>query len=134
MRSSLKNKYLINQPKYKGNDSPPLLRIEFNPDYTKFDFGYQNDKYGWVRISPKTFVRIQTTREKYTLTRAENIPLTPTHHNFNTYKDWLYFSLYFPPIELKKGKLDLIEAEPGRKNDFNYFDIVIDPKSFIELM
>lgn len=130
--------YLINEPIYNAaKGRPRLLRIEFSPDYTKVDFGYQTTSYyvkgGWVRISKETFIRIKSTGEKLTLTRADNIPIAPTHHNFNTSKDWLYFSLYFPPIEFKSGKLDLIEADPGDPTDFNYYDITIDAKKGIEL-
>lgn len=130
--------YLINEPKYKAeNGKAQLLRIEFSPKFTKVDFGYQATSYytkgGWVRMSKDTFLRIQTTGEKLTMTRAENIPVAPIHHHFNTAKDWLYYSLYFPPIPLKTGKIDIIEEEPGESTDFNYHDIEIDAKKGIEL-
>lgn len=131
--------HLINEPKYSADAGrPQLLRIEFSTEHTKFDFGYQATSYytkgGWVRIHKNTFIRIKATGEKFTLIRAANIPITPIHHNFKTTKDWLYFSLYFPAIELKNGKIDLIEADPRAKNNFNYFDIIIDTKKSIELM
>ena len=139
MKKSTSASYLINEPKYDADKGrPQLLRIEFASEYTKFDFGYQTTGYytkgGWVRIHKDTFIRIKSTGEKFTLIRADNIPIAPIHHNFNTSKDWLYFSLYFPPIELKSGKIDLIEAEPGKETDFNYFDIIIDTKKSIELI
>lgn len=138
MKKIFKNRFLVNEPKYNSQKGrPKLLRIEFAPDYTKVDFGYQtSDHYlkgGWVRISKDTFIRNKATGEKYALVRAENIPIAPTLHNFNTVKDWLYFSLYFPKIEIKSGKIDLIESEPGKPTDFNYFDINIDEKRGIEL-
>jgi hypothetical protein len=131
--------YLLNQPKYRAEQGrPKLLRIEFCSEFTKVDFGYQTTDYyirgGWVRMAADTFLRVQSTGEKFTLTRAENIPIAPVHHHFNTSKDWLYFSLYFPPIALKKGLFDIIEAEPGNENDFNYFDIELNIEKFIELM
>lgn len=139
MRKSTKYSYLINEPAYKAaKGRPQLLRIEFNDAFTKVDFGYQATSYyvkgGWVRIHKNTFIKVKATGKKYTLTRAENIPITPSQHNFNTAKDWLYFSLFFPAIELKTGKLDLIEAEQGDDTDFNYYDIVIDEKKAIQLI
>ena len=138
MKKSTNVSYLINEPKYNaGKGRPQLLRIEFSSEFTKVDFGYQTTSYyvkgGWVRISKDTFIRIKATGEKFTLTGAENIPIAPVHHNFNTSKDWLYFSLYFPAIEFKNGKIDLIEDEPGDETDFNYYDILIDAKKGIEL-
>ena len=138
MKKSTSKKNIINEPRYKASKRrPQLLRIEYAPDYTKVDFGYQaTDHYirgGWVRLAKNTFIRIQTTGEKHMLVRADNIPLAPVHHNFQTTKDWLYYSLYFGPIELQSGKLDLIEAEPGAPTDSNYYDIEIDANKRIEL-
>lgn len=131
--------FLINEPKYNaGKGRPKLLRIEFTKEFTKVDFGYQTtDHYikgGWVDISKDTFIRIKASGEKLTLVNAENIPISPTKHHFKTTKDWLYYSLYFPAMELKSGKIDLIEADPGESTDFNYKDIVIDKKKAIQLI
>ncbi len=135
MKKPAGSKYLINSPIYDtAKGRPQLLRIVISPEYTKVDFGFQNDKSGWVRIDAKTFIRIKDTGQKLTMVRAENIPLAPVHHTFNTTKDWLYFSLYFPPLQIKEGKIDVIEAEPGSKKDFNYYNIVLDSKKFIELL
>lgn len=139
MKKSTKTSYLINEPKYNSIEGiPQLLRIEFNPDYTKFDFGYQATDYyikgGWVRIHKNTFIINNSTGEKFILTRTDNIPITPIHHNFNTSKDWLYFSLYFPVIDFKNMKIDLIESDPSVKTNFIYYDITIDTKKSIELL
>ena len=139
MKKNTKAKYLVNEPKYEaGAGRPQLLRIEFSPEYTKADFGYQTTDYyvrgGWVRISKRTFLRVHSTGEKFTLLRAENIPIAPSHHHFNTSKDWLFFSLYFPPVPIKNGNIDIIEAEPGDDTDFNYFNIILDTRRSIELV
>jgi hypothetical protein len=89
---------------------------------------------GWVRIAKDTFIRIKETGQKLVMKRAENIPIAPVHHVYNTAKDWLYYSLYFPPMELKSGKIDLIEADPGTETDFNYYNIIIDSKKSIEIL
>jgi hypothetical protein len=129
--------YLINQPSYDSADGrPQLLRIFFSDHHTRFDFGYQATDYyfkgGWVKISPKTFVRINGKSESYTMVKAENIAVAPQKHHFNTTKDWLYFSLYFPPLPLRSCTLDLIEADPGNSKDFNYHNIRIDKADALE--
>lgn len=130
--------FLINAPFYETFEGrPKLLRIVFSSEHTKVDFGYQTDskyiKGGWVRIAPITFIRFQNEEIKYVLKDAVNIPISPNHHYFNTQKDWLYFSLYFPAIDLKSGKFDIIEAENGDKTDFNYYNITINMKNLIEI-
>mgnify|MGYP001581244882 CR=1 FL=1 len=140
MTNNSKAKYLYNLPEHKsvGRINPALLRIIITPAYTKIDFGYQTIRYyekgGWVRISKDTFIRIKATGEKFTMTKSENIPVAPVRHNFKSTKDWLYFSLYFPPMPPKTKWIDIIEAEPGTPNDFNYHDIELNSKKAMELL
>jgi hypothetical protein len=136
-----KNTYsvLFNQPKYKAaKGRPQLLRITINHTQTKVDFGHQTTDYykkgGWVRIDENTFIRNKDTGEKLTITRAENIPISPARHDFDTTKDWLYFSLYFPPLPEKTVAIDLIEKENGDPTDFNYYDIQLSKTEAIELL
>jgi hypothetical protein len=122
--------WLVHPSGYKTrNGAPPILRIEFSNVYTKVDFGYQTMVYyirgGWVRIHKDTFLRDRATGKCYPMVRAENIPIGPDRHDFNTPKDWLFFSLFFPPIHFGNMELDLIEQDPGDQNDFNYFNIII---------
>ena len=131
--------YLINEPHYKATvGRPALLRIEFAPDYTKVDFGYQtNDDYfkgGWVRIAKETFIRLQSSQRKFSLVRAEHIPIAPEQHHFSTIKDWLYFSLYFQPIALQDMMIDLIEDETDDETNFNYYHIEIKREHAIQIM
>lgn len=130
--------YLVHPSGYSAQPScPPLLRIEFAPNYTKVDFGYQTKPFyirgGWVRIHRDTFLRDRATGRRYPMTRAEGIPVGPERLDFNTPKDWLYFSLYFPPIPFRDQDLDLIEQEPGDANDFNYFNINIIAKEAMRI-
>ena len=104
-----------------------LLRVTLSPEYTKVDMGYSAIRYyikgGWIRISPKTHLRIKGSEEKYVLTHADNIPIAPEHHHFKSTRDWQYFSLYFPPIPQEDCIIDLIEAEIPDNNDFNIYRI-----------
>jgi hypothetical protein len=134
-----KKKYILH-PKviksYHGN--PDLLRIHLTPEYTKVDFGYvAKDIYingGWIRIAPETFIENTITKQRYTLINAENIPLAPIHHYFETKKDWRYFSLFFPSIPQKDCIINIIEIENGTPNDFNYYNIEIKMSDCIELI
>jgi len=137
MKNNPNISFLYNLPEYKSNASPKLLRITTTPSYTKVDFGYQATSYyisgGWVRIEKNTFIRIVKTGEKLIVNRIENIPIAPQRLDFTSTKDWLYFSLYFPPLPKDIEIIDLIEAEKGDTKDFNYFKIELSQNNAIEL-
>lgn len=134
------NKKLLFHPIVQKCDSgnPDLLRILLTPEYTKIDFGYiAKDIYingGWIRIAPETFIEDTHTKQRYTLVNAENIPLAPVHHYFETKKDWRYFSLYFPAIPQKDCILNIIEIENGTLNDFNYYEVALTMQEGVEVV
>ena len=122
------------------NPNLTLLRVTITPEHTKLDMGYSAIRYyikgGWIRISPKTHLRIQGSEEKFSLTKADNIPIAPNHHHFESTRDWQYFSLYFPPIPQEDCVIHLIEEENPTRNDFNIYDIQLninDSKEIIQL-
>ncbi len=94
-----------------GESNPVLLRINLFPDLTKIDFGYTTtDMYingGWIKISAL--------------------------RNFESKKDWQYFSLFFPPIKQKDMLINFIEVMNGNKNDFNYYNIELKMADAIEI-
>jgi hypothetical protein len=119
---------IISNPDYESNGCKvKLLRVVLTEHESKFDFGYQTSAYyisgGWITISPKTFIRESGSKEKIKLQKATNIPFGPEKHYFKSTIDWSYFSLYFPPLPQEISEIDLIEAEPGTKDDFNFFNI-----------
>ena len=120
---------------YLGN--PDILRIHLTPEYTKVDFGYvAKDIYingGWIKIASETFIENKITKQRYTLVNAENIPIAPIHHYFETKKDWRYFSLIFPPIPQNDCTLNIIEVENGSKNNFNYYGVELKMIDGVEL-
>jgi hypothetical protein len=115
-----------------------LLRVITAVDYVKIDFGYfatdYFDKGGWIRISNSTFLRDTATKNIYKLINAENIPIAPQVHNFNSTNEWKYFSLVFEPLPNNTKQFDLIEEEPGDKNSFNFKKIVLDNSTALELV
>jgi hypothetical protein len=121
-----------------GESNPKLLRINLFPEFTKIDFGYiTTDKYdngGWIKISPNTFIENIQTKIRYTLTNAEGITIAPAKLNFESTKDWRYFSLFFPPIPQKDCSLNIIEKENGTKNDFNYYDVSLKIEDGVEVV
>jgi hypothetical protein len=120
-----------------GESNPVLLRINLFPEFTKVDFGYTtSDKYyngGWIKISPDTFIEDTVTKERYTLTNATGITIAPAKRNFESKKDWQYFSLFFPPIKQKDTLINIIEKVKGNKNEFNYFNIELKMADGIEI-
>ena len=121
-----------------GESNPLLLRINLFPEFTKIDFGYTTtDKYnkgGWIKISPQTFIEDVVTKERYTLTNATGITIAPAKRNFESNKDWQYFSLFFPPIKQKDTFINIIEKVKGNKNDFNYYNIELKMADAIEML
>jgi hypothetical protein len=121
-----------------GRTTPKLLRIQLSPAFTKIDFGYiTNSIYingGWIKMAPTTFIENNVSKERYVLTKAEGIPLAPTKHNFQSKKDWRYFSLYFPPIPQENSVINIIEKVNGTPNDFNYYGIELQLGEGIEIV
>lgn len=135
--------YIISNPAHKRiNDNVQLLRISLTDLETKIDFGYQATSYyingGWIKISPKTFIRVKGSNKKLILSNATDIPYGPEKLHFNSSIEWRYFSLYFPSLlhqgDSKKAQLydpavtgiesiDLIENEKGSDTDFNFYGI-----------
>lgn len=120
-----------------GESNPILLRISLYPDVTKIDFGYvTTDKYdngGWIKIAPETFIENTVTKNRFVLTNASGITIAPAKHNFESKKDWQYFSLYFPPLPQKDCTLNIIEKIKGNKNNFNYNDVALKMENAIEI-
>lgn len=120
-----------------GESNPILLRISLYPEITKIDFGYvTTDKYnygGWIKIAPETFIENTVTKERFVLTNAVGITIAPAKRNFESKKDWQYFSLYFPAIPQKDCTLNIIEKIKGNKNDFNYYDVALKMENAIEV-
>ena len=121
-----------------GESNPILLRISLFPELTKIDFGYiTTEKYdngGWIKISPNTFIENSESKKRYAMTNAIGITIAPELRNFESKKDWQYFSLYFPPIPQKDCMLNIVEVENGTPNDFNYHNIVLKMADGIEII
>ena len=121
-----------------GESNPILLRISLFPELTKIDFGYiTTEKYdngGWIKISPNTFIENSESKKRYAMTNAIGITIAPELRNFESKKDWQYFSLYFPPIPQKDCMLNIVEVENGTPNDFNYHNITLKMADGIEII
>jgi hypothetical protein len=120
------------------NTNLVMLRAVLDQQYTRLDFGYIATDYfvkgGWIRISPETFLSVHGSEKRFKLTHADNIPIAPDHHHFESTKDWQYFSLYFEPIPQKSLYFDLIEVENPDENDFNYYGIELDLNTAEEII
>ncbi|MEC4048825.1 hypothetical protein OX284_005250 [Flavobacterium sp. SUN046] len=135
----VQNKYIIDINRIGENISNPvLLRIHLYPNYTKIDFGYvttnKYDKGGWIRINQTTFIENTQTNERYFLTDAKGIAIAPEYLNFESTKDWQFFSLFFPTLPRKSCSINIIESEQNSPDYFNYYNIDLDMKKAIELL
>jgi hypothetical protein len=107
--------------------NPKLLRVLLTKEFTRLDFGYTTPWYykkgGWIKISPKTHLRVEGSSEKYGLKEAVGIAIAPKRIDFESTEDWQFFTLYFEPIPQKESILHMIEAEKPTENDFNFYGI-----------
>ena len=107
--------------------NPLILRIILTDESTRVDFGYTTPWYyvrgGWIKISPDTYLQVEGSEKKYELQDAVGIPIAPQRTDFESTKDWQFFSLYFKPIPKKDCVINLIEVEKPTENDFNYYGI-----------
>jgi hypothetical protein len=127
MATNTKN-LLFEIPKRKeGKQNPTLLRVLLAKEFTRIDFGYTTpwyyEKGGWIKISPKTYLQVQGSSEKYALKEAVGIAIAPKRINFESTEDWQFFTLYFEPIPQKEGIINMIEAEKPTEDDFNFYGI-----------
>lgn len=108
-------------------DNPKVLRVILDREFTRIDFGYNaTRKYikgGWIRMSPKTYVQVQGSPEKFLLKETTGITIAPKKVEFQSVKDWQFFTLYFEPIPQKDCVINIIEEEKPSPNDFNYYGI-----------
>ena len=93
------------------SDGLKIKRIQVTSSQTIVHCEFDNSKThsGWVTISPNTY--ISYAGAKYTMTKAEGIPIEPAKHYFQTTSDKLYFRLIFPPLPKDATEFDLIESD-----------------------
>jgi hypothetical protein len=117
--------------------NPKMLRIVLTDKHTRIDFGYTAPWYykngGWIKISPKTYLKTNNTHKQYSLLEAEGIAIDPNRIDFQSKADWQFFSLYFESIPNEDCILNMIESENPTKNDFNYHGIELNSKNRLEL-
>jgi hypothetical protein len=108
-------------------DNPKVLRIILDPEFTRIDFGYNaTRKYikgGWIRMSPKTYVQVEGSTDKYLIKDTSGITIAPKKVVFQSVKDWQFFTLYFEPIPQIDCVINIIEEEKPSPSDFNYYGI-----------
>lgn len=94
----------------KSHAELTITRIQITSDYTIVHLRNQNMlvKDAWACVDRKTTIQTSD-KVKHLLLRAENIPLCPELHRFDSLGEILEFTLYFPPIDPSKGRIDLVE-------------------------
>lgn len=93
------------------NEDLTITRVQVTQEQTIVDFEYDNSVThpAWVTISPYTY--IYNAGIKYTMTKAEGIPIEPEKHYFRSASETLRFRLTFPPLPKDATQFDLIESE-----------------------
>lgn len=92
-----------------------IMRIELDDDFTRIDFAYKAPRRyengGWVRIERTCFIRPTFADIRLRMIRAVNIPIAPRQHEFRACGEYLYYTLYFPPLPKSTKAIDIIERE-----------------------
>jgi hypothetical protein len=121
----------------KNRTNPRLLRVLLSEQTTRLDFGYVATAYyhkgGWITISPDTYLQIKGSPERYLFKEAEGIALAPEKLNFESTKDYQFFSLYFEALPGGNLVFDMIEHYPGTPNDFNCYGIELRLEDGVEV-
>lgn len=102
-----------------------IMRIEVEENYTRVDFVYNNGKFAWVQIDPRSYIRPVGSETQYPLVKAQGIPLTPQRHFFTNVNETLYYTLYFAALPKSVKSIDIIEKEintPGH-HYFNFYGV-----------
>lgn len=107
-----------------------VLRIELEENYTRIDFICyarisQFRSFAWISICHDTFIRPVGIEQKLSLIKAVNIPCEPQKHFFKNEKDFLCYTLYFPPLPKDVKTIDIIEKEINGGNWFNFYGVSV---------
>lgn len=126
------------QDQAKNRTNPRLLRVLLSEQTTRLDFGYVATAYyhkgGWITISPDTYLQIKGSPERYLFKEAEGIALAPEKLNFESTKDYQFFSLYFEALPGSNLVFDMIEHYPSTPNDFNCYGIELRLEDGVEVV
>lgn len=95
----------------KSHEELTITRIQITPDYTIIHLKNQNmlERDAWACVDSRTVIQTSD-KIQHSLIRAENIPLCPATHQFDSIGENLEFALYFPAIDPGKGRIDLVEV------------------------
>ena len=128
----------IENPKYLIKEVPycDIVKIDRTETNTVIYFKYTApDKYlngGWVCAGKDFFIRDCETKLKYSLIKANNIPICPERHDFQHQGQILEFNLVFPALPSSTTDIDIIEDEI--KGGFNFYKVNLTSQSnFISL-
>ena len=110
---------------------PDFDRKNMSPDDYREEFGVVN-----LQRVAGIFkdIEIVETGKRYILQLAENIPIAPVHHYFESKKDWRYYSLFFPSIPHQDCTINIIEVENGLFRDFNYYGVKLRMEEGMEIL
>ncbi len=95
------------------NKGLKIKRVQITQAQTIVELEYDNsvNGSGWITISPNTYIVSFNTGKKYSMIRAEGIPIEPQKHYFNSAYEKVQFKLIFPALPQNTTKFNLIESE-----------------------
>lgn len=94
------------------NKGLKIKRVQITHAQTIVELEYDNSVNGsaWITISPNTYIVSYNTGKKYSMIKAEGIPIEPQKHYFNSAYEKVQFRLIFPALPPNTTKFNLIES------------------------
>lgn len=104
---------IVNNPTINQNynsQSTKIEKVTISDSYTAVQFRYKNlyQVGGWCSINKNTYIVVNG--QRYPMTRAEGIKISPSQTTFSRWGEELTFTLYFPKIPSSATSMDLIES------------------------
>lgn len=93
--------------------------------YFKYKAPSKFQNGGWICAGGDFFIRDSNSKTKYSLVKANNIPICPSKHNFQNQGEILEFNIVFEPLPTSTTKIDIIEDETS--GGFNFFGVNLTP-------
>lgn len=110
---------VIENPKFRLSESSEveIIKLELSEEYTIFHFKFETPSTyhfgGWASVLKTIYIQDITTKKRYFLEKAVNIPYYPKKHKFKGPGEELNFSLYFEPVDTSTTVVNLIENMEG---------------------
>ena len=118
-------------PYFERTDIPEfhIDKVEKLKDSTLLYCTFSAQAESWANISAYTYIEDVNTKQRYSISRSEGLPLSPNQRDFNTVEK-ISAILHFPSIGLSTN-FNLIENP--NKQSFNIYGINLNAPAYLKV-